>query len=90
MQSINNDLQPVLQKRKCDQCSAPIYVASLACPKKCGAQYQPCIITGYPVLQSEQVECTRCKTVANRNDWNDYISKFKNCPKCGDRQLTVL
>jgi intraflagellar transport protein 172 len=89
-QSVDSSLQGAVDKHPCDNCSAKIYVASLVCPKKCGAQYQPCIITGYPVMKGEMVECTRCKGQANRNDWNDYISKFKNCPKCGDRQLTAL
>ncbi|KAL0485003.1 intraflagellar transport protein 172 [Acrasis kona] len=90
-EGVNNNIQGELQTRKCDKCFENIYVANMVCPnEKCNHQYKQCCVTGYPVTADEKVECTKCHAPSNRNDWNHYISKFKNCPVCGDLQLTIL
>lgn len=88
MESIGGSSQQVLPKRTCTSCGTSIYEASLTC-NHCKATYEPCVVTGYPVLTSTKVSCTNCFKPANRNDWNSYIMKMKNCPYCQSVQLTL-
>jgi len=83
-----NQDQSVQQKidvRPCDKCQTDICVTSLSCPQ-CGAKYEPCIVTFYPVLKESRVECTNCKAAANRGDWNTWLQLFKTCAWCGSPQ----
>ncbi|KAL9645308.1 hypothetical protein ABK040_002508 [Willaertia magna] len=86
--SMNTDFNGQLPKSPCPNCRNPLYVANLSCPS-CRTQFEPCIITGYPVLNDQKVQCTNCHKSANRNDWNLFIMKNKRCPYCNDLQLTV-
>uniref|UniRef100_A0A7S1KTE2 IF140/IFT172/WDR19 TPR domain-containing protein n=1 Tax=Percolomonas cosmopolitus TaxID=63605 RepID=A0A7S1KTE2_9EUKA len=87
VESISGSSQQSLPKRTCTSCGHSIYEAALSC-SKCNTTYEPCIVTGYPVLTSTKISCTHCYKPANRNDWNSYIMKMKNCPHCEQNSLT--
>ncbi|PRP88103.1 intraflagellar transport protein [Planoprotostelium fungivorum] len=75
----------VLSKRNCDGCSSEIYEASSWC-YACSAETEVCIVSGYPVLRSNKIQCTSCTKSANREDWNKYIAKMRQCPWCNTPQ----
>jgi intraflagellar transport protein 172 len=80
--SVDKSVEQKLSTRPCDNCKLDIYVSSLEC-KGCKCKYEPCAVTGYPVLRSEKVTCRTCGCSANREDWNSWIACFKTCPWCG-------
>mmetsp|Transcript_90821 Transcript_90821/g.211299 ORF Transcript_90821/g.211299 Transcript_90821/m.211299 type:complete len:571 (-) Transcript_90821:216-1928(-) len=87
--SMDQTVQQKMDLRACDKCRTEIYTAALVCPvQKCKQQYEPCIVTGYPVLKRSRVECSNCKAPANRDDWNAWLQIFKVCPWCGAPQNT--
>jgi len=86
--SMNSDFSSSLAKCPCPSCNTPMYVANLSCTK-CRTTFEPCVVTGYPVLPAQKVQCTNCRKPANRNDWNLFVLKHKRCPDCDDLQLTV-
>jgi len=79
--SVDQSIDQKMDIRKCDKCAADIYVATLSCPN-CSQKYEPCVVTGYPVLRRSRVECSNCKCTANRDDWNLWVHLFKTCPWC--------
>mmetsp|Transcript_147414 Transcript_147414/g.383208 ORF Transcript_147414/g.383208 Transcript_147414/m.383208 type:complete len:1766 (-) Transcript_147414:28-5325(-) len=79
--SMDQSVQQTMDVRPCDKCHADIYIANMSCPQ-CQAKYEPCVVTGYPVLKRSRVECTGCKSAANREDWNLWVQHFKTCPWC--------
>jgi len=83
--SVDANVEQKMETRVCQKCSQQIYVASLNC-KHCQTIYEPCIITGYPVIRTERVECSHCHASANRDDWNGYLMQFKCCPWCSATQ----
>eukprot|EP01006_Ploeotia_vitrea_P029927 TRINITY_DN62385_c0_g2_i1.p1 TRINITY_DN62385_c0_g2~~TRINITY_DN62385_c0_g2_i1.p1 ORF type:complete len:917 (-),score=137.59 TRINITY_DN62385_c0_g2_i1:98-2488(-) len=72
---------------QCPKCGDDkLFEASSGC-RKCGTQFDKCVITGYPVLDpADRVACKSCGSPANRADWNTYIMKLKACPWCGNIQ----
>jgi len=87
--SMDQTVQQKMDMRVCDnaKCRTEIYCATLVCPnQKCKAQYDPCVVSGYPVLKRTKVECSSCKAVANRDDWNTWLQIFKVCPWCAAPQ----
>jgi len=83
--SMDQSVQQKMDLRQCDKCRAEIYNANLKCPK-CSYTHEPCVVTGYPVLKRSRVECSNCKAVANREDWNMWVQHFKCCPWCSTPQ----
>jgi len=83
--SMDKSVQQALDQRPCDKCRAEIYKATLTC-KKCSHEYEPCVVTGFPVLRKTKVECTNCKAVANKEDWNAWHQAFGTCPWCSAPQ----
>jgi intraflagellar transport protein 172 len=79
--SVDQSIDQKMDLRKCDKCGADIYAGTLSCPN-CSHKYDPCAVTGYPVLKRSKVECTNCKATANRDDWNIWLQLFKTCPWC--------
>merc|ERR1712176_742522 len=72
--SMDQSVQQKMDLRPCDKCRTDIYIATLVCPnKKCNAEYDPCVVSGYPVLKRSRVECSNCKAAANRDDWNMWV-----------------
>jgi intraflagellar transport protein 172 len=83
--SMDPNVQQKMDMRPCDKCRTEIYTASLNC-KHCNQVYEPCIITGYPVVKRNRVECTSCRAAANRDDWNAALQIFKVCIWCNAPQ----
>eukprot|EP00746_Dinoflagellata_sp_MGD_P167287 gnl/MRDRNA2_/MRDRNA2_97790_c0_seq1.p1 gnl/MRDRNA2_/MRDRNA2_97790_c0~~gnl/MRDRNA2_/MRDRNA2_97790_c0_seq1.p1 ORF type:complete len:1756 (-),score=421.22 gnl/MRDRNA2_/MRDRNA2_97790_c0_seq1:252-5519(-) len=79
--SMDANVQQKMDSRSCDNCKADIYAATLTCPK-CNHKHEPCVVTGYPVLKRNRVDCSNCGVSANRDDWNNYMMMFKACPWC--------
>jgi len=86
--SMDASVQQKMDTRQCDKCRADIYVASMACPH-CGEKYEPCVVSGYPVSKRTRVECSGCKSPANRDDWNFWMQQYKACPWCKSPQNAV-
>lgn len=80
--SMDQNVQQKMDARPCDKCRVDIYIGTLVC-NLCQTTYEPCAVTGYPVLKRTRVECSNCKAAANRDDWNNWLSTFnKKCPWC--------
>ena len=84
---MDQSVQQKMDMRVCDNlsCQAEIYCANLHCPR-CSTKYEPCVVTGYPVLKKSKVECSSCHISANRDDWNTWLQHFKVCPWCSAPQ----
>lgn len=83
--SVSSSVAQRMEERPCENCGKNIYGAALSC-RHCGFQNAPCVVTGQPVLRASRVDCSNCKSQANRDDWNVYINKFGSCPWCRARQ----
>ncbi len=68
-----------LNRRMCEHCGADVYEACLSCPS-CRSQWEPCIVTGYPLLKTHQVACKFSNKGALRDDYNEYISVAMHSP----------
>lgn len=62
-----------LPARACGQgsCDAVTYGAALSC-HSCGSRADCCVVTGYPVLPDQRVQCHFCRRPANRADWSQF------------------
>lgn len=75
-----------LPTRTCEYCQYQgLYEASLSCPQ-CNSSWEPCIVSGYPLVKSQTIQCKFCNMGAIRDHWNDYIDAFQNCPWCSSMQ----
>jgi len=83
--SMDQSVQQKMDLRPCDKCRQDIYTANLSCPG-CSTKYEPCAVTGYPVLKRSRVECSNCHVAGNRDDWNSWLQMFKTCPWCAVAQ----
>jgi len=79
--SMDQSVQQTMDNRKCDKCRTEHYAGSLIC-SSCNHKSDPCVVTGYPVAKGSMVQCTSCRSAANREDWNTWITHFKACPWC--------
>jgi len=86
--SLDHTMDQSLSTRPCEQCGTDIYISSLVCGS-CKTQVNPCVISGYPVINSHKVSCKGCAKPANKEDWNKYVLKMKSCPWCGSIQSPV-
>lgn len=78
-----------LPTRTCEFCNFNgLYEASLFCPQ-CNSQWEPCIITGYPLVRSQAMTCKFCNMGALRDSWNDFIACTQHCPWCNSMQTQV-
>eukprot|EP00455_Lapot_gusevi_P039036 TRINITY_DN4373_c0_g1_i5.p1 TRINITY_DN4373_c0_g1~~TRINITY_DN4373_c0_g1_i5.p1 ORF type:complete len:818 (-),score=195.56 TRINITY_DN4373_c0_g1_i5:51-2441(-) len=84
-EAISNSSQSSLATRACEKCNRQIYEAALTCAN-CRTDYQPCVVTGYPINRQKKVQCKSCKMPANKDDWNSFVVKMKTCPWCGGLQ----
>eukprot|EP01018_Ginkgo_biloba_P018841 Gb_21574 [translate_table: standard] len=76
-------VEEVLPMRKCDSCGVFIFEVSLVC-YSCKDKSEACSVTGYPILQTECMQCNCCHKLANKDDWNTYIGAFHSCPWCNN------
>lgn len=79
-------IEQALATRPCHNCNDDTYIASLRC-HSCQIESPACIVTGYPVLPGQQVQCRTCQMPANRRDWNAWVSKTGQCPWCKARSI---
>mmetsp|Transcript_17930 Transcript_17930/g.51630 ORF Transcript_17930/g.51630 Transcript_17930/m.51630 type:complete len:974 (+) Transcript_17930:3-2924(+) len=83
--SMDQSVQQKPDMRQCDKCRTEIYIANMVCPS-CQTGYEPCVVTGYPVSKKSRVECTHCRSAANREEWNLWVQHYKTCPWCASPQ----
>lgn len=83
--SMDRNVEQKLSTRGCEGCGRDIYIASLACPY-CKMQWEPCLVTGFPVMRNTEVSCSNCYRPANKSDWNAYLMQNSNCPWCSSIQ----
>ena len=75
-----------LPTRNCEFCNYDgLYEASLNCPQ-CKSTWEPCVITGYPLIRSQSISCKFCNMGALRDAWNDFIGVTMHCPWCNQMQ----
>eukprot|EP00916_Digyalum_oweni_P007652 GHVL01012886.1.p1 GENE.GHVL01012886.1~~GHVL01012886.1.p1 ORF type:complete len:1133 (-),score=240.96 GHVL01012886.1:417-3815(-) len=79
--SVDPTIAQGFKKKNCDKCRAEIYEASLYC-SKCDNQFEPCVVTGYPVNRLNKTICQNCGSIADKSDWSTYVTVFKKCPWC--------
>ncbi|CUG89196.1 WD40 repeat-containing protein, putative [Bodo saltans] len=82
--SIEKNLDPHLPTVKCPTHGVDMFEGALRSPS--GAQYEPCAISGYPVLSNLRVRCKNCQRLANQEDWNKFMMQAKTCPWCKTAQ----
>lgn len=83
--SAGADVGRSLPSRRCEHCGAGVYECSLQC-YSCRNEWEPCIITGLPLVKSDTVHCKICARGAIREHWNDYIAATMHCPWCKSMQ----
>lgn len=83
--NMDNTQGTSLSKRNCEFCGFECYEASLTCPN-CRAGWEPCIVSGYPLIKSQAISCKICNKGAIRDLWNEYIQKTMHCPWCKSMQ----
>jgi intraflagellar transport protein 172 len=83
--SVDQNVDQRLDTTPCENCGREVYVASLNCPH-CRCSWDPCLVTGYPVLRNSHVQCSNCGRPANRKDWHTYLTLDSSCPWCSSVQ----
>lgn len=79
--SIDQAVEQSLGTRTCEHCGADTYEARLGCAG-CGARWDACVVSGYPVVQGERV-VPRPGALARREDWNTWVGHFQTDPLTG-------
>lgn len=75
-----------LPTRVCEYCQFDqLYDAALSC-QQCKSTWEPCVITGYPLIKSQSISCKFCNMGALRDSWNDFIGVTMHCPWCNSMQ----
>lgn len=74
-----DDNQPKSLSRRRDESGEEIYEAALYSPNT-GAQWEPCIVTGYPLLREHIITCKYSGKPCNREDWNEYVDTMQKSP----------
>ena len=58
--NMDGSLGQALPTRTCEFCNNPdLYEASLQCPG-CNSRWEPCCVTGYPLVKTMSIECKSC------------------------------
>ena len=83
--SMNQKVEQSLSSVSCDSCGSQMYEASLKC-FSCNTSYEPCLVTGYPVMRRTQTSCSNCSRLANKEDWSEYLVVNSTCPWCSSIQ----
>ena len=88
---INKDgnVGQALPTRTCENCRYDgLYEASLGCPS-CKCSWEPCIVSGYPLVKSSTIRCKFCNMGAIREYWNDFVGATMHCPWCTNMQTPL-
>jgi intraflagellar transport protein 172 len=83
--NMNAGVDKNLSMRNCENCGNEIYEAALHC-HHCRCSWEPCIVSGFPLVRSQAISCKICSKGAVRDYWNDYISQLMKCPWCKSMQ----
>ena len=83
--SMEQKVEQSLNFFPCENCGNSMYVASLKC-LSCNCVYEPCLVTGFPVLRKTLVSCSSCQRAGNKEDWNQYLISNSTCPWCSSIQ----
>lgn len=83
--SMDHRVEQKLSTRHCDSCGVDIYIANLQC-QSCEFSWEPCLVTGFPVMRGSEVSCSNCDRPANKNEWNSYLLSNSSCPWCSSIQ----
>ena len=83
--SMDQKVEQNLSFCNCEICGSQMYEASLKC-FNCNNVFEPCLITGYPVLRRTQITCSNCYKAANKEDWNQFLVANSTCPWCSSVQ----
>ena len=78
---MDDNVETTLNMRQDEEYGNDVYEACLFNPNK-GEQYDPCIVTGYPLLRSNMITCKFCNKGAVREYWNEYVTEAQKCPWC--------
>lgn len=78
---MDDSIETTLNMRQCEQTGNDIYEASLINPYT-NDLYDPCIVSGYPLLRSNMITCKFCNKGAIREFWNEYVTEAQKCPWC--------
>jgi len=80
--NMDGNIGGALPTRVCEKCGYDgLYDASCQCPH-CKTQWEPCIVTGYPLIKSQSIRCKFCNMGALRDSWNEYVTVTQHCPWC--------
>lgn len=84
--NMDGNVGQALPTRQCEKCGYEhLYEASLNCPQ-CKTTWDPCIITGYPLVKQHSIKCKFCSMGAIREYWNDFVGVTQRCPWCNNMQ----
>lgn len=84
--NMDGDAGNFLPTRTCEFCNNDqVYEAGLSC-SQCKNTWEPCIISGYPLIATQAISCKFCNMGALRDMWNDFIGVTQHCPWCNSMQ----
>jgi intraflagellar transport protein 172 len=78
---MDDSIDTTLNLRQCEETGNDIYEATLINPYT-NEMYDPCIVSGYPLLRSNMITCKFCNKGAIREYWNEYVTESQKCPWC--------
>lgn len=81
--SVDNSGELVLPRVRCPSCSKDIFEACLTCPF-CQNQFEPCILTGYPIHNKPSHSCRSCGRRSLQDMMEIYQINFTYCAWCGN------
>ena len=73
--------------RTCEFCGYErLYDAALHC-LKCKSEWEPCMLTGYPLVKESYVTCNTCGKGALQMHMAQYFDITKKCPWCTQKSM---
>lgn len=84
---MDDSVETTLNMRQCEESGNDVYEASLINPYT-NELYEPCVVSGYPLLRSNMITCKLCNKGAVREFWNEYVAESQKCPWCKSIQTT--
>ena len=76
---MDDEVETTLSMRQCEETGNDIYEANLFNPYT-NEIYEPCIVSGYPLLKSNMMTCTYSNKGAIREFWNIYVNEAAKSP----------
>lgn len=79
--SMDQTVEQALSTMECEHCGVDTFEANLTC-HSCRQAWDPCVVSGYPMRQRERL-VPRGNMAARREDWNNWVAKFRTDPLTG-------